>query len=97
LLTDLEVGDVHEDDGNGLGERAGGFPGLLPRRGRKAADDRFFLEAMHFFTVENVRWRALPERFGPWNSVWKRFDRLSKAGVFEAFFDTLDEMSASPI
>jgi transposase len=27
--------------------------------------------------------------------VWKRFDRLSKAGVFEAFFDTLAAMSAS--
>lgn len=50
---------------------------------------------MHFFTVENVRWRALPERFGPWNSVGKRFDRLSKAGVFEAFFDTLASMSSS--
>jgi transposase len=71
------------------------FRACLPRRGRKAADDRLFLEAMHFFTVENVRWRALPERFGHWNSVWKRFDRLSKAGVFEAFFDTLAEMSAS--
>ena len=67
----------------------------LPRRGRKATNDRLFLEAMHFFTVENVRWRALPERFGHWNSVWRRFDRLSKAGVFEAFFDTLAEMSAS--
>ena len=28
---------------------------------RKAEDDRRFLEALHFFTVENVRWRALPE------------------------------------
>ena len=27
-------------------------------RGRKAEDDRRFLEALHFFTVENVRWRA---------------------------------------
>jgi transposase len=59
------------------------------RRGRRAEDNRRFLEALHFFTVENVRWRALPERFGHWNSVGKRFDRLSKAGVFEAFFDTL--------
>jgi transposase len=66
-----------------------GFRACLPRRGRKAGDDRRFLEALHFLTVENVRWRALPERFGPCNSVWKRFDRLSKAGVFEAFFDTL--------
>jgi transposase len=71
------------------------FRACLPRRGRKAADDRLFLEALHFFTVENVRWRALPERFGNWNSVWKRFDRLSKAGVFEAFFETLASMSAS--
>jgi transposase len=71
------------------------FRACLPRRGRKAEDDRRFLEALHFFTVENVRWRALPERFGPWNSMWKRFDRLSKAGVFEAFFDTLASMSAT--
>src|ERR1700719_3901947 len=71
------------------------FRACLPLRGRKAQDDRRFLEALHFFTVENVRWRALPERFGPWNSVWKRFNRLSKAGVFEAFFDTLAAMSSS--
>ena len=71
------------------------FRACLPRRGRKGEDDRRFLEALHFFTVENVRWRALPERFGNWNSVWKRFDRLSKAGVFEAFFDTLASMSSS--
>ena len=71
------------------------FRACLPRRGRKAEDDRRFLEALHFFIVENVRWRALPERFGPWNSVWKRFDRLSKAGVFEAFFDAPAAMSSS--
>ena len=71
------------------------FRACLPRRGRKGQDDRRFREALHFFTVENVRWRALPERFGPWNSVWKRFDRLSKAGVFEAFFDALAAMSSS--
>ena len=71
------------------------FRACLPRRGRKAEDDRRFLEALHFFTVENVRWRALPERFGHRNSVWKRFDRLSKAGVFEAFFDTLASMSST--
>jgi len=71
------------------------FRACLPRRGRKAADDRRFLEALHFFTVENVRWRALPKEYGHWNTVWKRFDRLSKAGVFEAFFDTLAAMSPS--
>lgn len=38
---------------------------------------------------------ALPERFGKWNSVWRRFDRLSKAGVFEYFFATLAGLSHS--
>lgn len=69
------------------------FRACLPRRGAKGRDDRLFLEALHYFAVHNVTWRALPERFGPWNSVWKRFSRLSRAGVFEAFFAMLAECS----
>ena len=71
------------------------FRASLPRRGDKGRDDRLFLEAMHYFTVHNITWRTLPERFGKWNSVWKRFDRLSKAGVFETFFDHLASLSSS--
>jgi len=37
--------------------------------------------------------RALPERFGNWNSVWKRFDRLGKAGAFEDYFAMLAGLS----
>ena len=48
------------------------FRACLPRRGRKAETIAASSKTLHFFTVENVRWRALPERFGPWNSVWKR-------------------------
>ncbi len=65
----------------------------LPRRGAKAKDDRLFLEALHFFAVHNITWRALPERFGPWNTVWRRFYRLSRPGVFEDFFATLADLS----
>jgi transposase len=71
------------------------FRACLPARGAKAKDDRLFLEALHFFAVHNITWRALPERFGRWNSVWKRFDRLSKAGVFEDFFAMLAGLSSS--
>ena len=71
------------------------FRASLPRRGAKARNDRLSLEALHYFSVHNISWRALPERFGNWNSVWKRFDRLSKAGVFEAFFDHLAALSPS--
>ena len=71
------------------------FRACLPARGAKARDDRLFLEALHFFAVHNLSWRALPERFGKWNSVWKRFDRLSKAGVFEDFFAMLAGLSGT--
>ena len=63
------------------------------RRGDKGRDDRKFLEALHYFVVHNITWRALPEKFGHWNSVWKRFWRLSRTGTFEAFFDALAAMS----
>ena len=71
------------------------FRASLPRRGDKGRNDRLFLEALHYFAVHNVTWRALPERFGNWNSIWKRFWRLSQSGVFEMFFDTLASLSKS--
>ena len=69
------------------------FGASRSRRGDKGRDDRKFLEALHYFTVHNITWRALPAQFGHWNSVWKRFWRLSRAGTFEAFFDVLAAMS----
>src|ERR1700731_4084063 len=69
------------------------FRAVRSRRGDKGRDDRKFLEAMHYFTVHNITWRALPKEFGNWNSVWKRFWRLSQRGVFEAFFQALAECS----
>ena len=69
------------------------FRAALSRRGDKGRDDRRFLEAVHYFTVHNITWRALPAEFGNWNSVWKRFWRLSRAGVFEAFFQALAGLS----
>ncbi len=69
------------------------FRACRSRRGDKGRNDRNFLEAVHCFCVHNITWRALPAEFGTWNSVWKRFWRLSQAGVFEAFFDALTAMS----
>jgi transposase len=69
------------------------FRASRSRRGDKGRDDRRFLEALHYFAVHNITWRALPAHFGDWNSVWKRFWRLSRAGTFEAFFDALAAMS----
>ena len=69
------------------------FVAVRSRRGDKGRDDRKFLEALHYFTLHNVTWRALPAEYGHWNSVWKRFWRLRETGVFEAFFETLASLS----
>ena len=69
------------------------FRACCSGRGDKGRDDRRFLEALHYFTVHNITWRALPAQFGRWNSVWKRFWRLSRSGVFEAFFAALAALS----
>ncbi len=69
------------------------FEAARSRRGDKGRDDRRFLEALHYFTLHNITWRALPAEFGNWNSVWKRFWRLNQSGVFEAFFEALAAMS----
>ena len=69
------------------------FRAARSRRGDKGRDDRRFLEALHYFAVHNVTWRALPPGFGKWNSVWRRSWRLSRTGVFEAFFQALAELS----
>ncbi len=71
------------------------FRAARSRRGDKGRDDRKFLEALHFFAVHNITWRALPAEFGPWNSVWKRFWRLSQRGVFEAMLAILAGMSGT--
>jgi transposase len=69
------------------------FAAARSRRGDKGRNDRRFLEALHFFSIHNITWRALPVEFGKWNSVWKRFWRLSRAGVFEVFFEALASLS----
>ena len=69
------------------------FDAAQSSRGEPGHDDRKFLEAIHYFTVHSITWRALPREYGKWNSVWKRFWRLSRSGVFEAFFQMLAECS----
>jgi hypothetical protein len=39
----------------------------------------------------------LPAQSGKLNSVWKRFDRLSKTGTFDLFFEHLASLSSWPI
>ncbi len=46
------------------------FRAVRSRRGAKGRNDWIFLEALHYFTLHNITWRALPEAFGNWNAIW---------------------------
>ena len=64
---------------------------VRPRRGGKGRDDRKFLEALLYCNAHNLSWRALPKEFGNWNSIFQRFRRWARKGVFERLFETLSE------
>src|SRR5215203_4361366 len=69
------------------------FPPERGRVGQPAkVPTRTFLDALLWLAGEGARWRALPERFGPWNTIWRRFARRREQGVFEA---ALASMAAS--
>lgn len=51
--------------------------------------DRLFIEAVLFRAKTGMPWRDLPERFGPWKSVYNRFNNWAKKGHWEVIFKEL--------
>ena len=64
-------------------------PGKESDRGVTGRNNRLFVEAVLWVARTGAPWRDLPEEVGRWNSVWKRFWRGSKAGVWESLFKAL--------
>jgi transposase len=53
------------------------------------APTRLFLDARLWMARAGAPWRLLPEEFGPWNSVYKRFARWEEKGVWQMLMDRL--------
>jgi transposase len=67
------------------------LPGRPGQTGWLARDNRLFLDAVLWIAKTGAPWRDLPERFGPWNTVWKRFDRWSQKGTWRLVFEALQD------
>ena len=73
--------------GDGQWERiAPHLPGKHGDPGRSGADNRLFVEAVLWLARTGSPWRDLPDIFGNWNSVFVRFSRWSKDGVWDRLF-----------
>ena len=59
--------------------------------GRSGANNRRFVEAVLWIARTGSPWRDLPQEFGKWNTVFKRFRDWVKADVFQALFDAVSE------
>src|SRR5580658_8214190 len=57
--------------------------------GRPPKDDRNFIEAVLWWRRTGVPWRDLPDVFGPWKTVFNRFDRWAKTGKWKGLFEAL--------
>ena len=69
--------------------------GLLPNKSRGVArvDDRRVINGIFYVLRTGSPWRDLPERYGPYTTIYNRYNRWAKAGVWLEIFETLAAQS----
>lgn len=67
------------------------LPGKVGDVGRSAVNNHLFINAVLWIARRRAPWRNLPNRFGPWNPVYRRFRRWARAGVWQTVFEALQE------
>src|SRR5881409_4049653 len=60
-------------------------------RGSSGRNNRMFVEGVLWIVRTGSPWRDLPEVFGDWNSVWRRFSRWSEKGVWWRIFAAMSD------
>ena len=85
VMDRLVLSDAHWDRISGL------IIGRPDQKGSTGRDNRMFVEGVLWIVRTGSPWRDLPEAFGEWNSVFRRFSRWSQKGVWQRIFATMSD------
>ena len=65
------------------------FPLRPPKRGGQWKNDRMMLNGIFWRLNTGAPWRDLPERYGPWSTVYGRFAALRRSGQLDRILEKL--------
>src|SRR6478672_10454816 len=66
-------------------------PGRPGDPGWTSRDTRLFVAAVLYVAKTGIPWRDLPERFGHWDTAYKRFSRWARKGTWKGVFEALQD------
>lgn len=71
-------------------------PHLPDRGGKPRVDDRRVISGILHRFREGLRWRAVPEAYGPRTTLFNRFNRWSKKGIWQTLLAALAAAEKPP-
>ena len=66
-------------------------PYLPLQRGNVSVDNLTLVNAILYIAENGCKWRALPESYGKWYTIYKRVSRWAKNGVLQRLFLALQK------
>jgi transposase len=64
-----------------------------PKTGRPNVEHRRILNGILWKLKTGAPWRDLPERYGPWSTVYSRFWRWQRAGLWDRLFAAVQQQA----
>ena len=72
------------------------LPPQKPHIGRPSNDHRTILEGMLWIMRNGASWRDLPMSLGSWQTLYTRYQRWNKAGIWKQILDVLNQEQTDP-
>jgi transposase len=67
------------------------LPPQKPVTGRPMRDHRQMVGGMLWVAGSGASWRALPPEFGPWETVYRRYQRWRRHGLWQRIIETFQD------